>query len=73
MFSSNLRSNRQLEAPVPLIFSCRTFRNPVQAPNFSIDPLLGKADTGSLVQSREFGKATVVYVPSFEVDLVAET
>ena len=51
MFSSNLRSNRQLEARLPLIFSCRIFRNFALAPTFSIDPLFGKADMGSLMHA----------------------
>ena len=32
------RSNRQLEPPLPLIFSRRTFRNSDLAPNFSFEP-----------------------------------
>ena len=34
----NLRSNGQLETPLPLNFSCRMFRNSAVTPNFSIDP-----------------------------------
>ena len=66
------RPNRQLEPPLPLNFSCRTFRNYALAPNFPFEPKFGKADMGSLVHSRECGKATAVSVPSFEADLVAE-
>ena len=33
-----LRSNRQLEPPLPLNFSCRTFLNSALAPNFSFQP-----------------------------------
>ena len=46
--------------------------NSAFAPNFSIDPLFGKADMGSLVPFRECDKARAVSVPSFEADLVAE-
>ena len=52
--NADLRSNRQLEAPVPLIFLCRIFRNSALAPKLSIDPLFGKADIGSMVHSREW-------------------
>ena len=73
-FVPNLRSNRQLEPPLPLNFSCRIFRPSVLpiAPNFSIDPLCRKADMRSLVHSRECGEATAVSVTSFHPDLVAE-
>ena len=37
-----------------------------------VEPLFGKADMGSLVHSRECGKAAAVSVPSFEADLVAD-
>ena len=67
------QSNRQLEPPLPLNFSCRTFRNSALAPIFSFEPYFGKAGMGSLVHSRECGKATAVFVPSFEADLVAES
>ena len=43
------------------------------APNFSIDLVFGKAYMGSLVHSRECGKATAVSEISFHPDLVAET
>ena len=51
-FLPNLRSNRQLDAPLPLIFSRRIFRHSAPAPNFSIDPF-GKADMGFSVHSFE--------------------
>ena len=41
-------------------------------PNFSINPLFGKADMSSLVHSRQCGKATAVSVTFFHPDLVAE-
>ena len=66
------RSNRQLEPPLPINFSCWTFRNSALAPNFSFETWFGKADMGSLVHSRECGKAAAVSVPSFEADPVAE-
>ena len=77
-FLPNLRSNRQLEPPLPLnlpveysvILLYHTSYN--IAPNFSIDSLFGKADVGSLVYSREFGKATAISATSFHPDLVAE-
>ena len=71
-FLPNLRSNRQLEPPLPLNFYCRIFRNTALAPNFSINPLFGKADMGSLVHSSECGKSTAVFVTSFHPDVVAE-
>ena len=67
----NLRSNRQLEPPLPLNFSSRIFRHSALAPNFSTDPIFRKGDTGSLVHSRECGKATAVSVTSHP-DLDAE-
>ena len=70
--SPNVRSNRQLEAPLPLNFSSRIFRNSALAPNFSFHPKFGEADMGSLVHSRECGKATAVSMISFHPDLVAE-
>ena len=42
------------------------------APNFSIDPLFGKAGMGSLVHSREYGEATAGFATSFHPDLVDE-
>ena len=68
------QSNRQVEPPLPLNFSYRIFRNSALhvAPNFSTNPLLGKGDMGSLVHSRECGKATAVSEISFHPDLVAE-
>ena len=65
------QSSRQLEPPLPLIFSCKIFGHSALAPNFSIDPLFGKADMGSLVHSRACGEATAVCV-IFHPDLVAE-
>ena len=70
-FLPNLRSNRQLELRLPLNFSYRMFRRSALAPNFSFNPSFGKADMGSLVHSRECGKATAVSV-TFHPDLVAE-
>ena len=64
-------SNRQLEPPLPLNFSYRTFRHSALAPNFSIDLIFRKGDMGSLVHSRECGEATAVSV-TFHPDLVAE-
>ena len=56
-----------------LSFFCyRIFCNSALAPNFSINPLFGKADMGSLVHSRECGEPTAVSVTSFHPDLVAE-
>ena len=66
-------SNRQLEPPLPLNFSCRIFRNSGLAPNFSFEPYFRKAGMGSFVHPRECGKATAVSMPSFEVDPVAES
>ena len=40
---------------------------------FSSEPNLGKSDSGSLVHSRECGKAAAISVFSFEADLVGET
>ena len=71
-FLPNLCSNRQLEPPLPLNFSCKIFRRSALAPNFSFDPIFRKGDTGSLVHSRECGEATAVSVTSFHPDL-AET
>ena len=53
-------------------FSCRTFRNSALAPNFSIDPIFGKADVSSLVHSRECVEAAAVCVPSLESELVVK-
>ena len=44
----------------------------ILAQNFSIDPIFGKADMGSLVHPRDGGKAAAVSVPCFQSDLVAE-
>ena len=71
-FLPNLRSNRQLEPPLPLNFFYRIFRRSALAPNFSIDPIFRKGDMGSLVHSRECGEPTAVSVTSFHPDLVAE-
>ena len=49
-----LRSNRQLEPPLPLNFSYGIFRHSALATNFTIDPLFCKGDVGYLVQSREW-------------------
>ena len=67
-----MHSNRQLEPPLPLNFSLRIFRHSALAPNFSVDPIFGKGDMGSLVHSLECGEATAVSVTSFYPDLVAE-
>ena len=37
-FLPNLRSNRQLEPPLPFNFSCRIFRKSALAPNFPFEP-----------------------------------
>ena len=55
-----LQAHRQLEPPLSLNFSCPIFRKSALAQNFSIDLLCGKVDRGSLVHSRECGKATAV-------------
>ena len=68
----NLRSNRQLKPPLPLNFACRIFRNSALAPNFTSNPLFGKADMGSLMHSHECSKATAVSEISFHPDLGAE-
>ena len=67
----NLCSNRQLEPPLPLNFSCKIFRHSALAPNFTIDPIFRTGDVGSLVHPRECGEATAVSV-TFHPDLVAE-
>ena len=61
-----------MSIPVPMIFFLLDIRNSALAPKLSIDPVVGMADMGSLVHSRECGKATAVSVPSLDVDLVAE-
>ena len=73
VFLPILRSNRQVESPLPLNCSCGILHNSALAPNFPFELEFGKADMGSLVHSRECGKATAVPVPSFEADLVAES
>ena len=41
-----MHSNRQLEPSLPLNFCYRMFRHSALAPNFSFNPLFGKADMG---------------------------
>ena len=53
-------------------FSSPIFRHSVLAQFFSIDPTFGMADVGSLVHSRDGGKAAAVSVPCFQSDLVVE-
>ena len=67
------QSNRKLEAPLPLFFSCRIFRNSSLAPSFTFEGWCGKAGMGSLVHSRECGKATALCMTSFESEPVAES
>ena len=67
------QSNRQLEAPLPLFFSCTIFRNSAVAPNFTFEPLFGRTGVASLVLSRECGNATALCMTSFESDPVAES
>ena len=66
------QSDRQLEPPLPLNFSCRIFRISALAPNFPLLHYLARQDMGSLVHTRECGKATAVSVTSFHPNLVAE-
>ena len=66
------QSNRQVEPPLPLIFSCRIFRGSARAPNFSIDPFFWQGRYGLRnAHSPECGKATAVSV-TFHPVIVAE-
>ena len=66
------QSNRRLETPLPLYFSCRILWNSTLAPNFPINPLFRKADMGFLVHSLECGRSTAVLLTSCYPGLVAE-
>lgn len=71
-FLTNLRSNRQLEAPLLPFFSLPAVRHPALAQKLSIDPKFRKAEMAYLGYSQGCGKATAVPVPSFEANLVAK-
>ena len=66
-----MRSNRQLEPPLPLNFSCRIFRHSALAPNFFFPliqyPGISQGRYGLLGAC---GEATAVSV-TFHPDLVA--